>query len=382
MDKPRITFGLIVLNGEPFTRYNLRALYPFAHQIIAVEGGGPYALHMAGPDGHSVDGTLELLRRFQREEDPEGKVVVVTAEDEGYPNGFWPGEKDEQSLAYAKRAAGDWLWQVDIDEFYQPEDMQQVCQYLQEHPDTTCLTFNIYHFWGGFDYLLEGGLLMNRSFGESWGACRRVFQWGPGYHYLTHRPPTIINAEGCDLTRHKKRNLSRSSYLSPIFMFHYSHVFPSQVICKGRYFANVGSKVNLSQRRNFENFLQPLDEKNALRIFDHWGTFNWLQRFTGTDPPVIQALRQDIERGLFALEMRPVDDIERILSSACYRRKTKYLYIIEILRSFYRQIIFYNKAIIKKIIVYVVFNYLPNRIKSCLPKVYQLKIDNWKYSVN
>lgn len=36
--QPRITFGMIVLNGEPFTRYNLRALYPFAHEIIVVEG--------------------------------------------------------------------------------------------------------------------------------------------------------------------------------------------------------------------------------------------------------------------------------------------------------------------------------------------------------
>src|SRR3546814_12365174 len=31
---PRITFGMIVLNGEPFLRYNLRSLYPYAHQII------------------------------------------------------------------------------------------------------------------------------------------------------------------------------------------------------------------------------------------------------------------------------------------------------------------------------------------------------------
>ncbi|MFC1960142.1 hypothetical protein ACFLYO_05490 [Chloroflexota bacterium] len=34
---PRISFGMIVLNGLPFVSYNLRALYPFAHRIIAVE---------------------------------------------------------------------------------------------------------------------------------------------------------------------------------------------------------------------------------------------------------------------------------------------------------------------------------------------------------
>ena len=28
---PKVTFGIIVLNGEPFVRYCLRSLYPFAH---------------------------------------------------------------------------------------------------------------------------------------------------------------------------------------------------------------------------------------------------------------------------------------------------------------------------------------------------------------
>ena len=55
---PRITFGMIVLNGEPFIRYNLRALYPFAHQIIVVEGAAPAAANIATGDGHSSDGTL------------------------------------------------------------------------------------------------------------------------------------------------------------------------------------------------------------------------------------------------------------------------------------------------------------------------------------
>ena len=54
MGIPKITFGIIVLNGEPFTRYNLRALYPFAHEIIVAEGASPKAAHAATPDGHSI----------------------------------------------------------------------------------------------------------------------------------------------------------------------------------------------------------------------------------------------------------------------------------------------------------------------------------------
>jgi len=84
---------MIVLNGEPFLRYNLRALYPFAHQIIVVEGSSPDAAGIATTRGHSRDDTLNALREFMDEEDPEGKVILIRAEDEGHPDGFWPGER-------------------------------------------------------------------------------------------------------------------------------------------------------------------------------------------------------------------------------------------------------------------------------------------------
>ena len=64
-DLPKVTFGIIVLNGEPFTRYCLRSLYPFAHEILVVEGAAPAAAKVATPDGHSTDGTLETLYRFK-----------------------------------------------------------------------------------------------------------------------------------------------------------------------------------------------------------------------------------------------------------------------------------------------------------------------------
>ena len=148
---PRITFGIIVLNGEPFVRYNLRSIYPFAYEIIVVEGASIKAAAIASPDGHSVDGTLDTLYRFKEEEDGEDKLTIVTAEDQGYPNGFWPGDKDEQSRAYAERATGDYIWQVDIDEFYKPEDIQAVIKMLADDPSITGVSFYWKNFWGGFN---------------------------------------------------------------------------------------------------------------------------------------------------------------------------------------------------------------------------------------
>lgn len=317
MSLPRITFGIIVLNGEPFLRYNLRALYPFAHQIIVAEGASPKAAHVATDDGHSIDTTLATLRQFQAEEDPEQKLVIVTAEDEGHPNGFWPGEKDQQSQAYAKRATGDWLWQIDIDEFYDPEDMQRICRLLLADPDLTCLTFNARHFWGGFDYLVEGGLFINHNFqGEPWGAYRRLFRWKPGYQYLTHRPPTLGDATGRDITSQKKRNLTREPYERPVVMHHYTAVFPHQVLPKGAYYAGLGQT---TVREKFERFSATLDQQSAIKIYDHYGTNNWLQRFTGSHPPAIVQLRNDIANGRVAIDLRQTDDIEQILAEPRYQ---------------------------------------------------------------
>ena len=127
---PRVTFGIIVLNGEPFTRYCLRSLYPFAHEIIVVEGGHEDTRAVTTPDGHSIDGTLEALQRFKSEEDPLDKVQIVTRD------GLWQktdelgNHRTHQSRAYAERATGDYLWQVDIDEFYLPSSMATVLEML------------------------------------------------------------------------------------------------------------------------------------------------------------------------------------------------------------------------------------------------------------
>ncbi|MCK4268364.1 MAG: glycosyltransferase family 2 protein, partial [Actinomycetia bacterium] len=121
---PKVTFGIIVLNGEPFTTYCLRALYPFAHEIIVVEGACESAAEIATSNGHSRDRTLEALYSFKDKQDPQRKVKIISKD------GFWSG-KDELSQAYAHQATGDYLWQVDIDEFYQPKDMNHVLQMIQ-----------------------------------------------------------------------------------------------------------------------------------------------------------------------------------------------------------------------------------------------------------
>jgi hypothetical protein len=307
---PRITFGIIVLNGEPFTRYVLRSVYPFAHQIVVVEGAAPGAVNIATADGHSRDGTLGELRRFMAEEDPEQKVALVTAEDEGHPSGFWPGEKDEQSQAYARRATGDYLWQVDIDEFYLPEDMARVIAMLREDPSITAMTFKQLTFWGGLDYIVDGWYLRR-------GATfyHRLFRWGAGYSYSTHRPPTVLDDNGRDLrTKHWVRGETLADL--GIRLYHYSLLLPKQVIEKCDYYGNAAWAMRPGAiawaRDSFESLRRPY------RVHNVYQYPSWLEQYSGKHPDQILAMVAALRSPDSQIPLRQTDDIDRLLTRPWY----------------------------------------------------------------
>jgi len=307
---PRITFGIIVLNGEPFTRYCLRSLYPFAHQIVVVEGGHEDTRAVATPDGHSVDGTLDTLRSFKAEEDPLGKVEIVTRD------GFWP-KTDElgrhrtaQSRAYAERATGDYLWQVDIDEFYRPEDVQALLLMLRDGPGITAVSFRTHTFWGRPEYVADCWELRRGA-----RDYHRLFKWGAGYKYVTHEPPTVVDEHGRDL---RSLNWIRAEQTAKhgMFMFHYSLLFPWQVEQKVRIYRDekpdaMGDIVDWAEHAYFR-----LDK--PYRVHNLYESPGWLDRFSGQHPPQVMAMMDDVLAGRTRETARRADDVERLLGSMWY----------------------------------------------------------------
>ncbi len=307
---PRVTFGIIVLNGEPFTRYCLRSLYPFAHQIIVVEGGHEDTRAVATPDGHSVDGTLTVLDRFKAEEDPLGKLEIVTRD------GFWPktdelgNHRTHQSRAYAERATGDYLWQVDIDEFYRPEDMRTVLSMLGARPSVTEVSFRQRTFWGRPEYVAD-----------CWGLrrglrdCHRIFKWGPGYTYVTHEPPTVVDDRGRDLHTLDRIGAQEMANLG-VFMFHYSLLFPWQVEQKVRIYRDekpdlCAGIVNWAERSYFRL-------ERPYRIHNLYQSPSWLDRFPGQHPPQVIEMMNDVLAGRTGQSARNVEDVERLLERWWY----------------------------------------------------------------
>jgi hypothetical protein len=320
-DHPRISFGIIALNAQPFLIYSLRALYPFAYQILVVEGATVAAKSLATTDGHSLDGTLEMLRRFQESEDTENKLQIISAKDEGYQTGFWP-EKDQMSQAYARRATGNWLWQVDGDEFYKQEDMSAIVSMLKEDRDITSVSFPYLEFFGGFDYLITGKwhLYDHPRF-------HRLFKWKQQFAYTSHRPPTVVNEKKENLRSLKWINQPRNGKF-PVVLYHYSYVFPKQAKQKVGYYSNVSwtSAFRENQKWYEESYLgleHPffLGEKGRPIL-------QWLERFQGTHPESIQQLLTDLDAGKLHEPLRPTEDIEELLNSPGYWLTTRGLRLI------------------------------------------------------
>ena len=307
---PRISFGIIVVNGEPFTRYCLRSLYPFAHEIIVVEGGDEGARNVTTLDGHSIDKTLETLMKFKEEEDPENKIKIITRQ------GHWP-QKDElgrdrtpQSRAYAEVATGDYLWQVDIDEFYKPEDIQAITELLSNDPTITAVSFMTHTFWARPEYAI-GGWVLQRGGAET----HRLFNWGPKYKYVTHEPPTVVDDKGRDL---RSLNWVQGKQLARkgVYMYHYAFLFPWQVKQKALLYQNEKPDECSDIVQWAENNYFHL--RNPYRVHRPYKWPSWLKRYQGSHPPEVIQMMNDIDHGVIQMEKRQIDDVERVLNSWWY----------------------------------------------------------------
>ena len=313
MTKPRVTFAVIVLNGEPFTRYCLRQLYPFAHQIIVVEGAVTRAMGQATPDGHSRDGTLEALYAFKEREDPDGKLTIVTRD------GPW-AEKDAMCQAAAKRTTGDYFWQVDIDEFYRHRDLALVLELLADDPGLTAAAFYQRSFFAapdfesGSSYLLAGG-----------NVFRRLFRFAPGSRYVSHRPPTVVDAAGLDQFAVRPLTAESLDRLD-VRLFHYSLLFPKQVIEKTAYYAawDIPRCKALPDWAE-KHYLGLADPFNLFTVNDQPG---WITPYGGDHPSQAQALWDDARRGRLAVAPYPAagrKKLARLAASPDYRRRIRTL---------------------------------------------------------
>ena len=307
----KISFVVIILNGMPFIPYHFRSVYTYAHEIIYVEGACPNASENATKDGHSNDGTIEEIRRLLKEEDPDNKATLITAEDFGLPSGFWPNEKIQMSKAGVQNITGNWLWILDSDEFYLQRDIEEIINKYLDSNKVDMISFPNIHFWGGIDYHFDGWRL--KKMGVKGGDAPRIFKWQQGYKYSSHRPITILDESGNDL-RTKTWIKSRHFLNKSIFMLHYCYLFPKQAEEKCKYYSRMGFGYEKMSQWYKSNYLHI---KNPFNVDPAYMYPSWLERYTGDHPPQIIAMWNYLNTKP-SVNIRNRIDIERLLNNRSY----------------------------------------------------------------
>lgn len=205
----KITFQMIVFNGDAFLEPVLEAIKPFG-EIVVTEGPVEYYQRLGFST--STDCTNEILKRYV----PERNIV----------HGQWQEKNEMMRAAEALIPKGTThVWMVDADEVWSSETLQMMLYTLE---DFDSVSFRPYSFYGGFSRYLTG-------FEESFEWIR-VQRWRPDAHWHTHRPPTVLAPDGRPYRKHRHLASTQRFY-------HYSYVLPEQVRSKIAYYESWGAGV-------------------------------------------------------------------------------------------------------------------------------------------
>ena len=205
----KITFLMITFNTDFVLEQVIQSILPFAYKVIVVEG--PVAYWRKKGYTTSTDDTNEILAKF-------GNQIKVI-------HGQWE-EKVEMCRAGFDHVPHDtdYLWCIDSDEVFKPEDIITTQAVLQSRQPST-VGFQSNTFFGGFNRII-GGFEQRHSF-------KRILKYSSVCKYRTHRPPTLIpEADG----EHIKGKEMFEKY--GVSMYHYSYVSPRQVAEKVEYYEN------------------------------------------------------------------------------------------------------------------------------------------------
>ena len=284
----KMSFGMIVFNGDHVLKENLESLYPFAHQIIITEGPVDHYRKLGYTT--STDDTVNIIKSFP---DPENKITLI--------QGQWL-EKDEMCNAYAAHLTGDYVWHIDCDELYKPKDMKKVVDYLEANQNSCySMSFRLLSFYGGFERNISG-------FEENF-EVHRIQKIIPGQsRWKTHRPPTMIWPPTGKICR----EMGHVNYLTTdswdIRIYHYSHTFPKQVKAKMDYYKSWGGSGIISNYwdKLFVPWMRANTEAEKLAIEQPTlGVQEWIpqrrgpaftRQFNGTHPDAIENARTELEQ--------------------------------------------------------------------------------------
>lgn len=273
----KITYGIIVLNGDFLLRQVLESIYDSAHAICIAEGSVSYWNSQGVTN--STDDTLKIIKEFP---DKENKIKLIS--------GTWK-EKTEQCQAWFNLVPNDtdYVWCVDSDEVHTPENIEKVKQYLKDK-NPTSLGFKSDSFYGGFERII-GGFERDHSF-------KRILKYEKGCTYLTHRQPTLeLNGnqiQGNDITGNQLFKdtgvtMWHGSYISPKQVYEKIQYYETAVISKGNCIPNYFKDVYLEWVNGCDTKRMAIENKwkGVQEFMPHTRGACFTEKYKGKHPEII-----------------------------------------------------------------------------------------------
>lgn len=198
----RLVKCLAAHNEAGWIEWNLRNNYD-EYDIIRVVEGAVEGRPGATPDGHSTDGTFELIRNFP---DPDNKIELYTI------SRHFKSLEEQKQIFLDEASEGDWIHIVDCDEFYLEGDINKFRQAIHKHPLASEFIPSFLHFFRDFRHI--------RDFGPEWTINhQRFIRYRYGLRYHTH--PVATQADG--KCTYFSPEIQPKRYMVPIFVYHYGH---------------------------------------------------------------------------------------------------------------------------------------------------------------
>lgn len=208
--KPKIIQCIQAYNEKDFIWYTLRSIYDEVDEIRLVEGAVQNQPDCPS-DGHSTDGTLDIIHDFIKKEDPDKKVNLIQKKD-----GPWDSleEMKQQFLNYAVK--GEWNLINDADEIYQKSSIRLLRKCIDVHPIASEFIFNFLHFYGDWQHIAK-------PTNEWQFQHQRFYRVIPGMKYISH--PVVTNPDGrCSFFDPLIQN---RRFVTPFYIYHYGYARPN-----------------------------------------------------------------------------------------------------------------------------------------------------------
>ena len=197
----KIEFFTIVYNGQPW----IRGQAEFFRQLVGldwrwhlVEGlaehvkdtgwckevGGRISDFENRNSNLSTDGTREFLDGLKKE---FGEKISLYRPPRAE---LWPGKKAMIDSFLPQLEDGCLLWQLDVDEFWKPDQVRQILAEFEKRPELTAGWFDCDYFFGWDRCSSRPGVFGNFREYE-W---LRVWRYQIGDNWGSHEPPALLRA--------------------------------------------------------------------------------------------------------------------------------------------------------------------------------------------